>query len=355
MKMKAPASHGFPHTDRGIGTPIRKAHAGSWLMRACRVLGLLALAGTGAAAHQACRPFQYGERPVMRLEGVHDCGTTALAFDPAGRRLASAGYWGEIRIWSVPSGEARALLKAHRKPVRGLSWASEARLVSGAEDGRLILWDPEAPQPKKVLKTGAPITALAVLNRPHRVITGHEDGWIRSFSLPHLQPVTAYDMGAALLSVAVDGKKGRIAASAEGGRVALLSPHLTLIRDLESSPRNAFEIRFAPNGRQLAGGAWYKLLLWDLESGRLQMKDTEHWGKVVSVDYSPEGKSLASIGRVTDSKVRILNVKSGRVARRLEAHQLCGMAVRFSPDGRYLASGSDDESVRIYDLSEGDR
>jgi WD40 repeat protein len=72
---------------------------------------------------------------------------------------------------------------------------------------------------------------------------------------------------------------------------------------------------------------------------------------VVSVDYSPDGKRLASIGRVTDNHIHILNLATDRVERRLEAHELCGAAVRFSPDGRYLATGSDDASVRLYDLS----
>lgn len=33
---------------------------------------------------------------------------------------------------------------------------------------------------------------------------------------------------------------------------------------------------------------------------------------------------------------------------RYQAHELCGSVIRFSPDGTMLASGSDDESVRLY-------
>ena len=138
----------------------------------------------------------------------------------------------------------------------------------------------------------------------------------------------------------------------EDQRVFLVERSLRVPRQLPSAGRKAFELRFSPDGRHLVGSAWFKLMLWDLETGQLELRDTEHKGAVTSVDFSPDGERLASIGRHTDAQVRLTRFPSGEVERRLAPHNLCGYAVRFSPDGRYLATAAEDESVRLYDLLE---
>ena len=88
-----------------------------------------------------------------------------------------------------------------------------------------------------------------------------------------------------------------------------------------------------------------------MATGRLRVQQTEHWGAVTSIDYHPDGQRLISLGRHTDANLRLVTADAGKVLRRLQGHRLCGAAVRISPDGRYVASGSDDESIRFYDLS----
>jgi WD40 repeat protein len=72
---------------------------------------------------------------------------------------------------------------------------------------------------------------------------------------------------------------------------------------------------------------------------------------VTSISYSPDGRDLASIGRHTDSSVHIEDTQDFNVERYYQSHKLCGYMIRISPDGRWMASTSDDESVRLYDLS----
>jgi WD40 repeat protein len=76
------------------------------------------------------------------------------------------------------------------------------------------------------------------------------------------------------------------------------------------------------------------------------------WGLLTSVAYSPDGRHIVSLGRNTDSAIRVMDTLHYQVERRYQAHALCGAMILYSPDGRWMASASDDESVRRYDLNQ---
>jgi len=70
---------------------------------------------------------------------------------------------------------------------------------------------------------------------------------------------------------------------------------------------------------------------------------------VNAVAFSPDGQTLASGSN--DYTVKLWDVNSGRELRSLEGHSRSVNAVAFSPDGRTLASGSADGQVRLWDAA----
>jgi WD40 repeat protein len=70
-----------------------------------------------------------------------------------------------------------------------------------------------------------------------------------------------------------------------------------------------------------------------------------------SVAFSPDGRWLASGYR--DKTVKLWDTASGNLIRSLEGHQSAVNSVAFSPDGRWLASGSADKTVKLWDPSSG--
>jgi len=77
-----------------------------------------------------------------------------------------------------------------------------------------------------------------------------------------------------------------------------------------------------------------------------------HRGSVYSVAWSPDGRRVATGS--WDNTARIWDATTGEVVRALEGHRSGVISVAWSPDGRRVATGSFDKTVRIWDPTTGE-
>lgn len=86
---------------------------------------------------------------------------------------------------------------------------------------------------------------------------------------------------------------------------------------------------------------------WTIESRR-------HRGALFSLAVSPDGRQVATGG--IDGTIRIWDLESGQLVRALVGHDYYVYGLSWSPNGNLLASaGSFDDTVRLWDLQKGDQ
>jgi WD40 repeat protein len=118
-------------------------------------------------------------------------------------------------------------------------------------------------------------------------------------------------------------------------------------------------LTFTADGKTLAVGSGEPsrsgdITLWELASGKMTANfDERHLDTVLCLDFSPDGKLLASGG--ADKAVRITDLATGKMTKVFEGHTHHVLGVSWRSDGRLLASAGADNAVKIWDWTIGDR
>jgi WD40 repeat protein len=111
-------------------------------------------------------------------------------------------------------------------------------------------------------------------------------------------------------------------------------------------------VAFSPNSRTLASASLDATVrLWDVAAGQELAALRDHEGHVLGVAFSPDGAALASCG--ADGVVRLWALPGGKLKQRLTGHTSGATWVAFHPGGKFLASASRDGTVRVWEAATG--
>jgi hypothetical protein len=322
---------------------------------------LLAEPAPSAAALKAIQQAAGQKAPPLSFDPAASCWTIpahentlwSVKFARDGRLLATTSEDGTAKLWDTKTGQLRHTLRGHNLLVRGCAFMHDNRqLLTSGFDRTIRIWDADSGALLKTLTDDAPVFLVSVLGDDRTAISSSSDARVRYWNLAQGM-IEGYFLGhsAAAWTIAattVDGTSTIVSGSQD--KTAKIWDFQTgrIRRNLSGHQLGINAVAISSDAKTAASAAADgEVILWDAGTGEALHK-LAGTGVVYDLSFSRDGRLLAAArGNHT---VTLYDVETGKLVRQMNRGGWC---VDISPDGKSVASGSDDRTVRIWRVEKG--
>ena len=293
--------------------------------------------------------YSFAQQPInLRHGGI----VRTVKFSPVDSSvLASAGDNNTIKLWDWRNNSS-STLRGHTGLISSVDFSPDGKLlVSGGDDWTFRLWD---------VDTHSNIATLQHVSSRNRYqvkdVEFSPDGKMLATAAQHVKlwDIASKDEVATLrhdkyvwtLAFSPDGKL--LAAGDAGGIVRIWDVATQkAVAQFEGDTVSVYALDFSSDGRTLASAGYNGLIkLWSVSDWTL-LGSLQNPGTVYTLDFYPGGKALVSTGY---GAVTLWSVEDGEEIVSFKGHSVWFYAAAFSHDGKTLARGGDDGSVRVQNI-----
>ena len=248
----------------------------------------------------------------------------SAAFSDDDRYLITVSYKEKsLRIWDIQSGKCEVLKDAHKAEVNSVaSGIGNGCFVSGSQDGTVCVWE-------------------------HKTL-------VKNTKYPAAVNWLTCDPNGQSLFAALDDRTVRLAKEGKS----------SLLLELPGEGREVSGIGFNETKKCVMSVSHdFFVRVWETETGECVQKQKDGFLDCVG---SPDGRFYLTntvlfkrvgewpIQSASFYTVHLHSVETGEVIRDFEGHTDMIMCAAFSSNGKYLATGSEDGTVRVWDIETGD-
>jgi WD40 repeat protein len=292
----------------------------------------------------------------------HRSYVSAVAFLPHSNTLMSAGFEGSLLQWELINGRGLPSKEPHvfasgKQAALTLAVSADGRHVAaGCDDGLLRVWEVRGGKLLHALAAHkGPIYQIAFAAQGTRLASGGQDGTVRLWDVATGQEVKQF-LGhqGAVRSVAFSPDGRHLASGGDDRLVRLWDADTAKMQPLAGHGASVTQVAFLPSGKALASTSSddCRTILWDVPTAmpRREFDVPKQHPGFKTMALSSDGRLIA-ISRDYDRLIKVFDVLTGVLTGQFHRQDGWIRTLAFSPDGKFLVSGSEDTTILVWSLA----
>ncbi|MFC1764087.1 protein kinase [Planctomycetota bacterium] len=293
------------------------------------------------------------DRKVEALIG-HQGNVVSVAFSPDGRHIVTGSTDKTVKIWNVATGSEVMTLHGHGNNVdatyppwnktMSVAFSPDGHsVVSGAFDNTIRVWDAANGLEVTTLQGhSGPVNSVAVSPDGKRIISASDDKTLKLWDAKNyteLMTFRGHEITYAVFSP--EGK--RVVSAGENVKVWDVETGTELMT-LDSGDDWVSCVSINPSGKNIVSGYGDgTIIIWDTATGTKLITRKAHKDSICSLAFSPDGNRIIS---GSWQNVKIWDMSTGTELITLRGS---GNSIAFSPDGKTIAIGSDNDTIGLWE------
>lgn len=242
-------------------------------------------------------------------------------------------------------------LAGHRDSVYTLQGSSDRQMFfSGSGDGMVVVWDLNAPESGQLVAK-LPNSVYALHHHPASdfLIAGHNYDGIHILDWQNKKEVGSLQLTKAAIFDIQSYDFHLLIATGEGSVIKVDSKTLAVIKQDQSSVKSARTISISKVlGEMAVGYSDHTIRVFNLDDLSMKKEWVAHANSVFTVRYTPDGKFLISGSR--DARLKVWDGEAAYLqTAEVVAHLYAINHLDFSPDGKHFVTCSMDKSIKVWD------